>query len=212
MKWINYHHLIYFREIARQGSISKASTYLKIGQPALSAQLKTLEEYIGVDLFERKNRKLILTDAGKITLEYADKIGDLGQELIQVIEQKTFTKRIQFNVGAVDAIPKHLTSNIVDFAHKKTGCYLRILEGEPSFLLRELMAHQIDVIISDQDLVSQTSSKSIFSHKSRVMRVLVEFINSFNGFLIWLGKLYWSINVWFKAKTLETSCIFFPQT
>ena len=48
MKWLNYHHLIYFREIAKEGSISKASEKLLIGQPALSAQLKQLEEELQI--------------------------------------------------------------------------------------------------------------------------------------------------------------------
>ena len=164
MKWINYHHLIYFKEIARLGSISKASQHLNIGQPALSAQLKKLEEYMGVQLFERRNRRLFLTDAGKVTLEYSEKIGDLGQELIQVIHQQSFRRRISLSVGAVDAIPKHLISTIVDFAHKKTGCFLSILEGPPSDLLREIIAHRIDVIITDQDLISQ-NTKNLFSKK-----------------------------------------------
>lgn len=164
MKWINYHHLIYFKEIARLGSISKASEFLKVGQPALSAQLKQLEQAMDVELFERKNRRLVLTEPGRVALEYAEKIGELGQELVQVIDQKTFTKRINLSVGAVDAIPKHLISNIVDFAHKKTGCFLSVFEDEPSSLLRELLAHQLDVIVSDQDLIS-SSTKNVFSKK-----------------------------------------------
>lgn len=164
MKWLNYHHLIYFREIARLGSISKASETLNVGQPALSSQLKKLEENLGVDLFERKNRQLTLTASGKTALEYADKIGELGQELLQVIESRSFAKRIHLSVGSADAIPKHLVSNIVDFAHKKTDCFLTILEGEPDALLRELMAHKIDVILSDQSLGS-SSHKNIFSKK-----------------------------------------------
>ena len=170
MKWINYHHLIYFKEIARQGSISKASEILKVGQPALSAQLKKLEEYIGVNLFERKNRRLILTEPGKVVLEYAEKIADLGQELIQVIEQKTFTQRIHLSVGAVDAIPKHLVSSIVDLAHKKTGCYLTILEGGPSELRRELESHNIDVLISEQELIGEGQG-NLFSKKILRSRV-----------------------------------------
>lgn len=162
MKWINYHHLIYFKEIARQGSISKASEILKVGQPALSAQLKKLEEYIGVDLFERKNRSLLLTEPGKMVLEYAEKISDLGQELIQVLEKKTFTKRINLNVGTQDSIPKHLVSNIVDFAHKKSGCFLSILEGAPDYLLRELETHKLDVLITDYNLTN-SNSKNLFS-------------------------------------------------
>ncbi len=164
MKFINYHHLIYFREIARSGSISKASEVLKVGQPALSFQLKKLEDYLGVELFIRKNRGLFLTEQGKIVLEYAEKINDLGQELAQIVEQKIFTKRIHLKIGVLDSIPKHLTTNIVDFAHKQTGCYLSIMEGTPDYLLRELEAYLIDVFISDHNPLVE-NSKQIFSKR-----------------------------------------------
>ncbi len=165
MKWINYHHLIYFKEIAAQGSISKASEVLKVGQPALSSQLKSLEEYLGIQLFERRNRKLFLTESGKVTLEYAKKIGSLGQELIQVIDDKMFDEeKLHLSVGALDSVPKHLICDIVDLAHKKTGCFLSIYENSSEDLLRELMAHQIEVIISDHELAS-LSNKKIFSKR-----------------------------------------------
>lgn len=164
MKWLNYHHLIYFKEIASLGSISKASEVLKVGQPALSSQLKNLEDYLGVTLFERKNRKLFLTEAGKVTLEYANKISSLGQELLQVIDDKAFTEKIHLSVGALDSIPKNLITDIVDFAHKKTGCFLSIFENSMDGLLRQLIAHQIEVIISDHELTS-LENKKVFSKK-----------------------------------------------
>lgn len=164
MKWINYHHLIYFRTIANEGSISKASEILSVGQPALSLQLKNLEEFLQVKLFDRKNRKLILTEAGRVTLEYANKIGDLGQELIQVIENKSFTQDVQLSVGALDGIPKHLISDIVDFAHKKTGCFLSIVEGSIDELLRQLLSHQLELIICDHE-ISSLKKENIFSQR-----------------------------------------------
>lgn len=164
MKWINYHHLIYFKEIAKQGSISKASQVLKVGQPALSSQLKSLEEYLGIKLFERKNRKLFLTDPGRVTLEYANKINDLGQELIQLIEDRIFTNQVHLSVGALDSIPKHLISDIVDFAHKKTDCFLSIYEESMDHLIRMLLAHQVELIISDHENNS-FQNKDIFSKK-----------------------------------------------
>lgn len=162
MKWINYHHLIYFKEIATKGTISKASQTLKVGQPALSAQLKNLEDHLGVLLFERKNKRLHLTEAGKVALEYANKIGQLGQELIQVIDDKVFTQKIHLSVGALDSIPKHLICDIVDFAHKKTGCFLTIIEDSIDSLLLKLQNHQIEVIISDHK-VSTMDTHQIFS-------------------------------------------------
>ncbi len=59
--WINYHHLFYFKTIAEEGSVSKAAGKLRIGQPTLSAQLKQFEDAIGVQLFERQHKKLLLT-------------------------------------------------------------------------------------------------------------------------------------------------------
>ena len=164
MKWINYHHLIYFKEIAKRGSISKASESLKVGQPALSSQLKSLEEYLGVQLFERKNRRLYLTEQGKITLEYASRISDLGQELINIIDEGAFIENINLSVGALDSIPKHLICDIVDFAHKKTDCFLSIYEDTLDSLLRQLLSHQIDMIISDKE-INSFKNKEIYSKR-----------------------------------------------
>lgn len=164
MKWINYHHLIYFKVIAQQGSITKASEVLRVGQPALSSQLKNFEEQLGVELFERKNRKLILTEPGRIALEYAEKISSLGQELIEVIDDGTFSNQVNLSIGALDSIPKHLISDIVDFAHKKSGCFLSILEDSIESLLRKLVNHKIEVIISDKDY-TQFEKGKVFSKK-----------------------------------------------
>ena len=50
-QWINYHHLFYFKAIAEEGTVSKAAEKLRLGQPTLSAQLKQLEDNLGVQLF-----------------------------------------------------------------------------------------------------------------------------------------------------------------
>ncbi|MCT4641008.1 MAG: LysR family transcriptional regulator [Bacteriovoracaceae bacterium] len=100
MKWLNYHHLIYFKEIATQGSISAASKLLNVGQPALSSQLKQFENFLGIDLFVRKGRRLVLTDAGRIILDYALKINELRElEEITVNYYMVYTKRIIENTA-----------------------------------------------------------------------------------------------------------------
>ncbi len=163
MKWINYHHLIYFRTIAKNGTISAASKLLSVGQPALSSQLKNFEERLGIKLFDRKNKRLVLTEAGHVALEYADKINDLGQELVKVLEEQSFSEEAPLNlsIGAIDSIPKHLICDIVDFAHKKTGCYLSIFEESKDSLLRQLESHNIEAIISDHEATSLERKKVI---------------------------------------------------
>ncbi len=150
MKWLNYHHLIYFKEIANEGSISKASEKLLIGQPALSAQLKQLEEQLDIELFERKNRKLILTDAGKVVLKYANEIGHLGQELLQVIEEKTYSNsKTMFRLGALDSVPKQIVWEIAQKARSYGDCFVSIVEGDQEELTNELLSRNIDCFISN---------------------------------------------------------------
>ncbi len=169
MKWVNYHHLIYFREIALKGTISRASESLKVGQPSLSLQLKQLEQYFGFQLFSRVNRRLKITEEGKVILDYANQIHQLGQEMIKIAEEKVFTKDLNLPIGALDSIPKHLICDVVDLAHKKTGCYLSIYEDSISDLLRQLLGHQIEVIISDHPICSfenkKVYSKNILKRK-----------------------------------------------
>lgn len=150
MKWLNYHHLIYFMEIANVGSISKASEKLLIGQPALSAQLKQLEDQLEIPLFERKNRKLILTDAGKVVLKYANEIGHLGQELLQVIAEKSYSNsKTIFRLGALDSVPKQIVWEIAQKARSYGDCFVSIVEGDQEELTTELLSRNIDCFISN---------------------------------------------------------------
>ncbi len=149
MKWLNYHHLIYFKEIATCGSISKASEKLLIGQPALSAQLKQLEDELQIDLFERKNRKLVLTDAGKVVLKYADQISQLGQELLQVVQTKSYTTKTTLNLGALDSIPKQIVWEIAQRARSFGDCFVSIVEGSQEELTTQLLQRNIDCFISN---------------------------------------------------------------
>jgi LysR family transcriptional activator of nhaA len=112
-QWLNYHHLYYFKVIATEGSIARASKVLRLGQPTLSAQLKLLEDSLGHELFERKNRSLILTESGRVTLEYANEIFKLGRELRETIEERPSKGRVPLQVGVVDTIPKHVSLKLV---------------------------------------------------------------------------------------------------
>src|SRR6266446_5744505 len=59
---LNYHHLLYFWAVAKEGSLRRTSEVLHVSQPSISAQLKQLEESLGTPLFTRTTRRLILTD------------------------------------------------------------------------------------------------------------------------------------------------------
>ena len=70
--------LKYFLAIAREQSISKAAEYLHVSQPALSKQIRELEDHLGTTLFIRGSRKITLTDDGLLLRRRAEQIVELS--------------------------------------------------------------------------------------------------------------------------------------
>ena len=150
VQWLNYHHLYYFRTIAIEGGIAKAAEKLRLGQPTLSTQLKQLEETVGKPLFERRNRKMVLTDAGKSALDYANEIFRLGNEMIEVLQDRNLNNQTHIQIGALDSVPKSIILSLVSEAYKiAPNCTVSILEGKGDELFRELYNHKIDLILSN---------------------------------------------------------------
>ncbi|MFW5888069.1 MAG: LysR family transcriptional regulator [Bacteriovoracia bacterium] len=149
MRWLNYNHLYYFQVIANEGSISAASKKLLIGQPALSAQLKTLEESLGKKLFERKNRALYLTEAGQVLLEYANHIVKLGDEALQVLGDEAYSPQKKLHLGVAEFVPKTLTREMIKASQKMCKCQVNVIEGDVHYLIKQLTEHHVDIILTD---------------------------------------------------------------
>lgn len=147
--WINYHHLFYFKTIAEEGSVSKAAEKLRLGQPTLSAQLKQFEDHLGAQLFERRNRKLILTEQGRVALDYAKNIFRLGSEMYEVLHDRLKPQKPTLHLGALDGVSKQIVLQLVKYAFSIERCQISLSEGKASELLRELTAHRMDMVVSN---------------------------------------------------------------
>ncbi len=150
MDWLNYHHLLYFWVIAREGSIKQAREVLSLSQPTLSAQLRALEDAIGEKLFSRVGRKLVLTDVGKMVYRYADEIFSLGRELTNTLKGYGTQHPIRLVVGVAEVVPKMVTYKLLKvackrFEHMKIVCW----EGRLERLLGELALHTLDIVLTD---------------------------------------------------------------
>lgn len=173
MKWLNYHHLYYFKVIANEGGIARASRLLRLGQPTLSSQLKQLEETLECELFERKNRTMALTDSGKVVLEYAKEIFRLGDEMLQTLEDRAHpSQKTHVQIGCLDSIPKHLAMTLVQGAYKLAPCMVTVLEGKGDELLRDLANHKIDIVLTNFPAPTGDRSK-LFSRSIARMPIVV---------------------------------------
>jgi LysR family transcriptional activator of nhaA len=158
--WINYHHLYYFKTIAEEGSVSKAASKLKLGQPTLSAQLKQLEDSLEIKLFDRKNKRLELTEQGELTLSYCKNIFQLGQEMYEALHDKFKANKVILRIGAIDSVPKQIVLHMVKTALKNKDCQILLVEGKTHDLLAQLNARQIDLLLTNF-LPADSSSKNL---------------------------------------------------
>lgn len=160
--WLNYHHLFYFKTIAEEGSVSKASHKLLIGQPTLSSQLKQFEQVLGIQLFERQHKKLILTEQGKIALDYAKSIFKLGSEMYEVLHDRLRPAKPTLHVGSLDSISKQIVFKLVQASLKISPCQITISEGSSDQLLRQLTSHHMDIFLTNF-LPSGVNAKGLFA-------------------------------------------------
>jgi LysR family transcriptional activator of nhaA len=147
--WINYHHLFYFKTIAEEGTVSKAAEKLRIGQPTLSAQLKQFEDNLGVQLFERHHKKLVLTEHGKVALDYSKNIFRMGSEMYEVLHDRLKPLKPSLHLGALDSVPKQIVLQLVKQAFKISPCQITLSEGKFDELMRQLTAHQMDLMVTN---------------------------------------------------------------
>ena len=158
MDWLNYHHLKYFWTIAREGSIKRACEVLNLSQPALSAQLRSLEDSLGEKLFSRVGRSLILTEMGKVVFRYAEEIFNLGQELTNTVKGRGTSRQIRLVVGIAEVVPKVVVYKLLQAAYKGSkDLQLLCWEGRFDRLLSELALHSLDIIVTDSPLPPNVS-------------------------------------------------------
>lgn len=150
MEWLNYHHLLYFWVVAREGSIVRASQELNLAQPTISGQIRVLEEELGEKLFMRVGRNLALTDTGHIVYRYADEIFTLGRELREALQGRVTDHPMRVTIGITDVLPKLVAYRLLEPAlHIAGPVQLTCQEGKLEQLLAELAVYKLDVVLSD---------------------------------------------------------------
>jgi LysR family transcriptional activator of nhaA len=162
---LNYHHLRYFWEVARQGRLRVASQRLRISQPTISAQIRALEEAFGADLFIRSGRGMILTDRGRLVMDFANDIFTLGSKLVDVLSDSRTVQETRLYVGVTDTFAKLLAFNLIRPAFKALKhLHLTCTEGTTTELLGQMATGRLDVILADEPAPASLPVKA-YSHR-----------------------------------------------
>jgi len=164
MEWLNYHHLLYFWTVAREGTIARASEELRLAQPTISGQIRVLEDQLGEKLFQRSGRNLVLTDMGRLVYRYADDIFGLGRELMDTLKDRPTGRPMRFQVGVADEVTKIIAYRLLEPAMRlPQPVHIVCRDGAPDRLLTDLATHSLDLVIADTPISPAIKVKA-FSH------------------------------------------------
>ena len=151
MERLNYHHLLYFWMVAREGQVARAAARLRLAQPTVSGQVHALEGALGEKLFERAGRGLRLTEMGRVVFRYADEIFALGRELAESVKGQPTGRPLRLKVGVADGLPKLVAYRLIEPALSlPQPVQLVVHEQSTERLLAALALHDLDVVLTDR--------------------------------------------------------------
>ncbi len=150
MRRLNFHHLLYFWTVAKEGHLTRAAQQLHVSQSALSSQIRQLEDQLGQALFTREGRQLRLTETGRVVLDYADGIFALGNELLASVRGGGSQGVQQLRVGAVSTLSRNFQENFLRPVIGQDDVHLRLESGSMDELLQRLSVHHLDLVLSNR--------------------------------------------------------------
>lgn len=147
---LNFKHLRYFHAVAHDGNLTNAARRLNVSQSALSTQIRLLEESVGHALFERLGRRLELTEAGRVALNYADSMFETANEMMATFAGGSGNVRRHLRIGALSTLSRNFQMRFLAPMVGRDDVHLVIHSGSLRDLVKALEAHELDVLLTNR--------------------------------------------------------------
>ena len=135
-----------FYTVAKQLSFTKAAELLFMTQPAVTFQVKQLEEHFNTRLFERSHGKISLTPAGRLALDYAERILNLTAEMEARIAELTGQMSGPLLIGASTTIAEYMLPRLLgEFKQKHPETQARLTVANSETIERKVADHTLDI-------------------------------------------------------------------
>jgi LysR family transcriptional regulator, transcriptional activator of the cysJI operon len=181
---MNLESLRMFCLVVDEGSISKAARLNFVSQPAVTRQIRQLEELYGAKLFERTAGKLTLSEAGEVLYPFAKEIIQYSKRSFEAIQEITANQETVLNVGASSTIGEYLLPGLLgSFSKNYPKLKFSLSIGNTPSILLKLENYDIDIAFvegaveneefitekfTDDELILVTSSQHRWNTKGQV--------------------------------------------
>ena len=168
---MNLRDLHYLVTVADCRQFARAAKLCNVSQPSLSMQLKKLEEELGVIIFERSGRELIITQAGKAVIERARSVLNEVSEMRAVAKYHA-SDAAEFRLGIIPTIAPYLLPEYLPRIRKAMPeLKLRLVEGQTHMLEDMLSKGQLDGVIAPLPLSGKEFKHSVLCHEKCLIAV-----------------------------------------
>jgi DNA-binding transcriptional LysR family regulator len=142
------HQLTVFRAVAEHLSYTRAAEALYLSQPAVAQQIKTLEQVLGVQLFVRRGRGIILTPAGEEFLHHTERLLTLLGETPAVVHEIQTLRRGSVVIGASISAGTYVVPPLLGGFHARfPGVHVTLTVAHRQLIEESLLTHQIDLAV-----------------------------------------------------------------
>lgn len=142
------HQLTIFRTVARYLSYTRAAEDLYLSQPAVSQQIRTLEQALGVCLFERSGRGIVLTAGGQELLGQAERLFALFGETAKVVQEIQVLKRGSVLLGATISAGTYLVPPLLGMFHARyPQIHITLIVANYRIVEELLLTYQLDLAV-----------------------------------------------------------------
>ena len=136
-----------FLEVAESASASIAAKKLNLTQPAVSQQLRALEQELGTKLYVRSEKGIILTNTGEIAFKYANRIANLYKSMQEELKNEK-SQSHKLVIGVTQTIEFSIVSEILaEFCTQNKGTHIKIISDTIKNLYTKLKLYEVDLII-----------------------------------------------------------------
>ena len=160
-----------FQAVVRERSFSRAAEKLYRTQPAVSISIRKLEEWVGQPLFVRGSGAKLLTDAGMLLVEYADRMLNLREEIQKGMKELRGLERGQLSVGVNESSIHALLPALDRYRRLHPGIHIRVQRVFSRDVPRELLSHHLDIGVISY-LPEQRELAAVEFHRDSLVMVV----------------------------------------
>lgn len=145
---MNIQYLSYFYAVAKHGGFSKAAGKLRIQQPSVSRAVNLLEQQLGVRLFERNQRSVVLTKAGQRVFELCKKAFDQIDAIEQLVQEEVHGPRGELRMGFSDHVLSYLVCPMMtQFQRTFTSIVPRTFTGTSEDICKRVAVDDLELAV-----------------------------------------------------------------